>query len=81
MAAAKLPTPEVLRDTEQWYRHIYNMDGLTHVQFPDSYPTSALLGCVDVVGVDAQETFQARDSLPASVRLAAAAGCVRAGGW
>jgi hypothetical protein len=43
-AASKIPEPDLIKSTVQSYTEIRN-----GWKFPDNYPTSCLLGCVDVV--------------------------------
>jgi hypothetical protein len=45
-AAAHEPTPAEIAAVEQEYKTLYRTDG---IPFPREYPTSSLLGCVDVV--------------------------------
>ena len=52
MIAAKEPSPEVIAACEARYREIFRQHGKEHeLQFPKHYPTSALIGSVDVVDV------------------------------
>lgn len=48
--AAKEPSPEIIAACENKYREIYNQHDCS-VEFPKHYPTSALIGCVDIVDV------------------------------
>ena len=52
IVAAKEPSPEVIAGCEARYREIFRQHGKEHeIQFPKHYPTSALIGSVDVVDV------------------------------
>ena len=53
-AAAKAPTEEETAAIEGFYQQSY--DG--YVEFPKEYPTSCLLGCVELVGCLAQEEYR-----------------------
>ena len=73
-AAAKEPDPGVVEEVEMQYRALYGeLDGLREengdLAFPQAYPTSALLGCVDVAAVLSAEAFQQIQGLSASERL------------
>ncbi|KAL0392735.1 UNVERIFIED_CONTAM: Activating signal cointegrator 1 [Sesamum radiatum] len=68
-AASKIPEPETIRAMEDFYREIYAMNGITDVKFPEHYPVSRLLGCVDVVGCVTCEELVNWEELPASVRI------------
>ncbi|KAH8933822.1 hypothetical protein BDL97_18G049600 [Sphagnum fallax] len=54
---------------EHFYREIYAVDGVTDVVFPEFYPTSVLLGCVNVVGCVSLPELANWKSLPEGVRL------------
>ena len=57
-AAAKEPTPELIASCEERYREIYRQHGdNVTIEFPKHYPTSALLGYVDVVDVVPNSVF------------------------
>lgn len=49
-AAAKEPEAEVVERVEEQYRRLHAMDGVKNLEFPSSYPTRCLLGCVEVAG-------------------------------
>ncbi|KAJ0967340.1 hypothetical protein J5N97_024257 [Dioscorea zingiberensis] len=68
-AAAKIPEPDTIKAMEDFYREIYAVNGITDITFPDSYPVSRLLGCVDVVGCVKSEELVCWDEVPESVRL------------
>ncbi|KAH8933820.1 hypothetical protein BDL97_18G049600 [Sphagnum fallax] len=68
-AAAKVPEPETIQAMEHFYREIYAVDGVTDVVFPEFYPTSVLLGCVNVVGCVSLPELANWKSLPEGVRL------------
>lgn len=54
-AAAKIPTPSEISNLEQSYRILLKNE---HLKFPQHYPTSCLLGCVDVVDILPQEDYR-----------------------
>ncbi|KAK3893874.1 hypothetical protein Pcinc_002316 [Petrolisthes cinctipes] len=58
-AAAKVPTPEEVKQLEHQYQLLYNKTRKS-LAFPPHYPTSCLLGCVDVVDVLPQEEYRDR---------------------
>ncbi|GAQ91201.1 hypothetical protein KFL_007420060 [Klebsormidium nitens] len=66
-AASK--TPDGVDAVEELYRDIYAAEGVTEVKFPEHYPTSVLLGCVEVVGCLSREDLSQVHSLPDSIKL------------
>ncbi|KAH7690378.1 PUA-like protein [Dioscorea alata] len=68
-AAAKVPEPDTIKAMEDFYREIYAVNGITDIKFPDHYPVSRLLGCVEVVGCVKSEELVCWDEVPESVRL------------
>ncbi|CAA0814214.1 RNA-binding ASCH domain protein [Striga hermonthica] len=68
-AAGKIPEPETIKAMEDFYREIYAMDGVTDLKFPEHYPVSRLIGCVDVVGCVTCEELANWEAVPASVRV------------
>ena len=48
---------------EDRYRAIYSAEGIADVTMPTSYPTSCLLGCVEVVGCMSQVSADAHKTL------------------
>eukprot|EP00937_MAST-01D_sp_MAST-1D-sp2_P004223 g4223.t1 len=69
-AAAKEPEPDTLRSCEEQYRALYSMDGIApeDIAFPQRYPVSCLLGCVDLVDCVSQGELQAMQPLSDSLR-------------
>ncbi|XP_069682048.1 activating signal cointegrator 1 [Periplaneta americana] len=54
-AASKVPTAQEIRETE----HIYEvLKGGERLRFPSQYPTSCLLGCVNVIDCLPQEEYR-----------------------
>ncbi|KOC68597.1 Activating signal cointegrator 1 [Habropoda laboriosa] len=53
-AASKTPTKEEISNMEHYYRVLKD----EKLKFPESYPTSCLLGCVSVVDVLPQEEYR-----------------------
>ncbi|XP_042061661.1 activating signal cointegrator 1-like [Salvia splendens] len=68
-AAGKVPEPETVKAMEEFYREIYKLNGVTDIKFPEHYPVSRLLGCVDVVGCLTCEELVNWEAIPASVRV------------
>ncbi|KAL2921370.1 Activating signal cointegrator 1 [Bienertia sinuspersici] len=68
-AASKIPEPETIKAMEDFYREIYAVNGIKDLKFPENYPTSRLLGCVEVVGCIKCEELQCWEELPEGVRL------------
>ncbi|KAK4289239.1 hypothetical protein Pmani_037782 [Petrolisthes manimaculis] len=58
-AAAKVPTPEEIKQLEHQYQ-VLHKSNKKNLGFPPHYPTSCLLGCVDVVDVLPQEAYRDR---------------------
>ncbi|XP_033116163.1 activating signal cointegrator 1-like [Anneissia japonica] len=54
-ATAKMPSKEEICELESFYKDLYEEIDLG---FPDAYPTSCLLGCVDVVDCLSQEQYR-----------------------
>ncbi|KAK6145949.1 hypothetical protein DH2020_019818 [Rehmannia glutinosa] len=73
-AAGKVPEPETIKAMEDFYREIYAMNGVTDLKFPEHYPVSRLLGCVDVVGCVTCEELVSWEDIPASIYEAAVRG-------
>nr|XP_010904584.1 uncharacterized protein LOC105031974 isoform X2 [Elaeis guineensis] len=68
-AASKVPDAETIKAMEEFYREIYATNGITDIKFPEHYPVSRLLGCVEVVGCLKSEELVCWEALPESVRL------------
>ncbi|XP_051129194.1 uncharacterized protein LOC127250082 [Andrographis paniculata] len=68
-AAGKVPEPETIKAMEDFYREIYATNGITDITFPEHYPVSRLLGCVDVVGCVTCDELVSWEDVPSSVRL------------
>ena len=56
-AAAKAATKEEISSVEEFYHHYYG----SNLEFPAEYPTSCLLGCVEVVDCLSQEEYRELD--------------------
>ncbi|XP_048527654.1 activating signal cointegrator 1-like [Triticum urartu] len=67
-AASKVPDPNTVAAMEDFYREIYAIDGVHHIDFPQNYPVSCLLGCVEVVGCVRSEELVCREVVLQSVR-------------
>ncbi|EXB93183.1 hypothetical protein L484_024521 [Morus notabilis] len=70
-AASKVPDEATIKAMEDFYREIYAVNGITDVQFPEHYPVSRLLGCVEMVGCLEREELAAWEMVPEGVRLEA----------
>ncbi|KZV26544.1 activating signal cointegrator 1-like [Dorcoceras hygrometricum] len=68
-AASKVPEPETIKAMEDFYREIYAMDGITDIKFPEHYPVSRLLGCVEVVGCVTCDELVSWEAINAGVRV------------
>mmetsp|Transcript_9849 Transcript_9849/g.12855 ORF Transcript_9849/g.12855 Transcript_9849/m.12855 type:complete len:164 (+) Transcript_9849:168-659(+) len=68
-AASKQPTTEEISEVEEQYRFIYNNVEGVEVEFPQSYPTSCLLGCVDVVGCASQNVIQQSPDVSEGIKM------------
>lgn len=68
-AASKVPDPETIKAVEEFYREIYKVHGIEDIKFPENYPISRLLGCVEVVGCITCEEVRNWEELPEGVRL------------
>jgi len=67
-ATSKQPSDEDVEHWETIYHHVYAADGNTGVVMPKCYPTSALVGLVEVVEVLSAADFDAWRTLPRGVR-------------
>ncbi|PWA69446.1 ASCH domain-containing protein [Artemisia annua] len=68
-AAGKVPDPETIKAMEDFYRQLYELDGVTDLKFPEHYPVSRLIGCVEVVGCLKSEELASWEDVPQGVRL------------
>ncbi|XP_077240318.1 uncharacterized protein LOC143881209 isoform X2 [Tasmannia lanceolata] len=68
-AAGKVPDPATIEAMEVFYREIYAANGITNLKFPEHYPVSRLLGCVEVVGCIKCEELVGWEEVPEGVRL------------
>lgn len=68
-AAGKVPDPETIKAMEDFYKQLYALDGVTDLKFPEHYPVSRLLGCVEVVGCVKCEELASWEDVPQGVRL------------
>ncbi|CAF2074913.1 unnamed protein product [Brassica oleracea var. botrytis] len=68
-AASKVPDEATIKAMEAFYQEIYTLDGITDIQFPQHYPVSRLIGCVDVVGCVSCDELKNWDALSQGVRL------------
>ncbi|KAE8720934.1 hypothetical protein F3Y22_tig00017934pilonHSYRG00008 [Hibiscus syriacus] len=68
-AASKVPEESTIKAMEDFYREIYAVNGITDIKFPEHYPVSRLLGCVEVVGCLTCEELVQWEALPEGVRL------------
>ncbi|KAI3700682.1 hypothetical protein L2E82_45319 [Cichorium intybus] len=68
-AAGKVPDPETIKAMEDFYKQLYALDGVTDLKFPQHYPVSRLLGCVEVVGCVTSEELGSWEDIPQGARL------------
>ncbi|ESQ47426.1 hypothetical protein EUTSA_v10027851mg [Eutrema salsugineum] len=68
-AASKVPDEATIKAMEEFYQEIYAVDGITDIQFPQHYPVSRLIGCVEVVGCVSCDELQNWEAIPKGVRL------------
>ncbi|XP_065864078.1 uncharacterized protein [Euphorbia lathyris] len=68
-AASKVPEEATIKAMEDFYREIYAVNGVTDIKFPEHYPVSRLLGCVEVVGCVRGEEVASWEAIPEGVRL------------
>ncbi|XP_011036286.1 PREDICTED: uncharacterized protein LOC105133856 isoform X2 [Populus euphratica] len=68
-AASKVPEEDTIKAMEDFYKEIYAVNGITDLKFPEHYPVSRLLGCVEVVGCVKCEELASWEALPEGVRL------------
>lgn len=68
-AAGKVPDDATIKAMEDFYRAIYAVNGVTDIKFPEHYPVSRLLGCIDVVGCVRGEELANWEMVPEGVRL------------
>ncbi|XP_061945587.1 uncharacterized protein LOC133669458 [Populus nigra] len=68
-AASKVPEEDTIKAMEDFYREIYAANGITDIKFPEHYPVSRLLGCVDVVGCVRCDELASWEAVPEGVRL------------
>ncbi|KAL2645384.1 hypothetical protein R1flu_012971 [Riccia fluitans] len=68
-AASKVPEPATITAMETFYRELYGLDGITEIKFPEFYPTSVLLGCVEVVGCLQLDELNSWEEVSMGVRL------------
>ncbi|XP_020237597.1 uncharacterized protein LOC109816854 isoform X1 [Cajanus cajan] len=70
-AASKVPDESTIKAMEYFYKEIYALNGITDIQFPQHYPVSRLLGCVEVVGCLTRDELACWEMVPEGVRLEA----------
>ncbi|XVF42286.1 hypothetical protein PTKIN_Ptkin01aG0348900 [Pterospermum kingtungense] len=68
-AASRVPDEATIKAMEEFYKEIYAVNGITNIRFPEDYPVSRLLGCVEVVGCLRCEELAQWEVLPEGVRL------------
>ncbi|KAH1138646.1 hypothetical protein GYH30_028227 [Glycine max] len=70
-AASKVPEESTIKAMEYFYKEIYALNGITDIQFPQHYPVSRLLGCVEVVGCLTRDELACWEMVPEGVRVEA----------
>ncbi|CAN1233349.1 Activating signal cointegrator 1 [Linum perenne] len=68
-AASKVPEEETIKAMEEFYREIYALNGVTDIKFPQHYPVSRLLGCIEVVGCLKLDEVASWEAIPEGVRV------------
>lgn len=68
-AASKVPEEATIKAMEDFYREIYAVNGVTDIKFPEHYPVSRLIGCVEVVGCLRCEELVQWETVPEGARL------------
>ncbi|XP_058000449.1 uncharacterized protein LOC110662624 isoform X2 [Hevea brasiliensis] len=68
-AASKVPEETTIKAMEEFYREIYAVNGVTEINFPEHYPVSRPLGCVEVVGCARCEERASWEAVPEGARL------------
>lgn len=68
-AAGKVPDQATIKAMEDFYTEIYAVNGITDLKFPENYPVSRLLGCVEVVGCVTLDDLRCWEEVPEGVRL------------
>ncbi|CAN0892856.1 Activating signal cointegrator 1, partial [Linum grandiflorum] len=68
-AASKVPEEETIKAMEDFYREIYALNGVTDIKFPQHYPVSRLLGCIEVVGCLKLDEVANWEAIPEGVRV------------
>jgi len=69
-ATSTKPTDEQVQELERFYRDVHGMEG-NEPAFPSCYPTSALLGTVDVTDCVKAEHVLSSANLPESLKMEA----------
>ncbi|KNA10170.1 hypothetical protein SOVF_146860, partial [Spinacia oleracea] len=70
-AASKVPDVATVKAMEDFYREIYAVDGVTDLKFPEHYPVSRLIGCVEIAGCLRGEELTCWKEVSEGVRLEA----------
>ncbi|KAL5195921.1 Activating signal cointegrator 1 [Glycine soja] len=70
-SASKVPEESTIKAMEYFYKEIYALNGISDIQFPQHYPVSRLLGCVEVVGCLTRDELACWEMVPEGVRLEA----------
>lgn len=68
-AASKVPDAATIKAMEAFYKEIYALDGVTDLKFPEHYPVSRLIGCVEIAGCLRREELACWKEVPEGVRL------------
>ncbi|CAN1247001.1 Activating signal cointegrator 1 [Linum grandiflorum] len=63
-AAGKVPEQETIKAMEDFYKEIYSLNGITDIKFPQHYPVSRLLGCVEIVGCLKRDELASWEAMP-----------------
>ncbi|CAN1765955.1 Activating signal cointegrator 1 [Linum perenne] len=68
-AAGKFPEQETIKAMEEFYREIYALNGITDIKFPQHYPVSRLLGCVEIVGCLKRDELASWEAIPVLLQV------------
>lgn len=65
-STSKAPEPKVIKEIEKQYKIHYKRIGKNRPSFPDNYPTSTLLGRVDLIDILTLDEY--KDQIPKEIQ-------------